>query len=90
MLLYFSTVYFMLAHCLIDDIFLLVFENIYVLIILLLCLYLFMYFYFLKFIFLEDYFGNKCTIVCFNVFILGKYYIYAHFLYLLLHRMFFV
>ena len=24
----------------------------------------------------EDHIGNKCAIVCFNVFILGKYYIY--------------
>jgi len=49
--------------------------------------------YFLKFIisiFLEDHIGNNCTIVCFYVFILGKYYTYAHFLYLLLHRMFLV
>ena len=28
---------------------------------------------------LEDHIGNKCAIVCFNVSILGKYYIYAYF-----------
>ena len=49
----------MLVHCLIDDICLPVFENIYILIILFYCVYLFMYlfFYYLKFIpsiFLED------------------------------------
>ena len=30
-------------------------------------------------VFLEDHIGTKYAIVCFNVFILGKYYIYAYF-----------
>ena len=29
--------------------------------------------------FLEDHIGNKCAIVCFNVSILGKYYIYIYY-----------
>ena len=73
----------MLAHCLIDDICLPVFENIYILIIVLLCLfYLCIYFYiFLNsfLVFFEDHIGNKCAIVCFNVSILGKYYIYMYY-----------
>ena len=39
---------------------------------------MYLFLYFLKFslsIFFEDHIGNKCTIVCFNVSILGKYYI---------------
>ena len=39
----------MLPHCLIDDIFLPVFENIYIVIIILLCLFIY-FLYFLKFI----------------------------------------
>ena len=69
----------MLAHCLIDDICLPVFENIYNLIIVLLCLFIYVFIFsynFILSIFLEDHIGNKCAIVCFNVFILGKYYIY--------------
>ena len=52
MLLYFNRAPFMFAHCLIYDIYLPVFENIYILIIVLLFVYLFMYLflYFLKFI----------------------------------------
>ena len=41
-----------------------------------------MYFYiFLNsfLLFLEDHNGNKCAIVCFNVSILGKYYIYMYY-----------
>ena len=73
----------MLAHCLIDDICLPVFENIYILL-LYYCVYLFMYLflYFLKVILsicFEDHIGNKCAIVCFNVSILGKYYIYMYY-----------
>ena len=40
----------MLAHCLIDDICLPVFDNIYILIIVLLCLFMYLFLYFLKFI----------------------------------------
>ena len=39
---------------------------------------MYLFLYFLKFIlsiFFEDHIGNKCAIVCFNVSILGKYYI---------------
>ena len=68
---------------LIDDICLPVFENIYILIIVLLCLFIYVFFlYFLKFILsilFEDHIGNKCAIVCFNVSILGKYYIYMYY-----------
>ena len=60
----------MLAHCLIDDICLPVFENIYILIIVLLYSFL---------VFFEDHIGNKCVIVCFNVSILGKNYIYMYY-----------
>ena len=43
-------------------------------------MYLFLYFLTIHYqYFLEDHIGNKCAIVCFNVFILGKYYIYAYF-----------
>ena len=44
-------------------------------------MYLFLYFlkFILSIIFLEDHFGNKCAIVCFNVSILGKYYIYMYY-----------
>ena len=41
-----------------------------------------LFLYFLKLIlniFLEDHIGNKCAIVCFNVSILGKYYIYMYY-----------
>ena len=50
------------------------------LIIVLLCLFNFFYFlkFILKFFYLEDHIGNKCAIVCFNVSILGKYYIYIY------------
>ena len=47
MLLYFSRVPFMLVHCLIDDICLPVFENIYILIILFYFVYLFKYLFFI-------------------------------------------
>ena len=43
---------------------------------------MYLFFYFLKFIlsiFFEDHIGNKCAIVCFNVSILGKYYIYMYY-----------
>ena len=65
----------MLAHCFIDDICLPVYENIYILIIVLPFIFLF-----ILSIFLVDHIGNKCAIVCFNVSILGKYYIYAYFI----------
>ena len=43
-------------------------------------MYLFLYFLnFILNIFLEDHIGNKCAIVCFNVSILGKYYIYMYY-----------
>ena len=47
----------MLAHCLIDDICLPVFENIYILIIVLLCLfiYVFIFIFFIFFIFLNSF-----------------------------------
>ena len=48
----------MLAHCLIDNIYLHVFKNIDILIILLL--------FFLSNSFFEDHIRNKCTFVCFN------------------------
>ena len=61
----------MLPHCLIDDICLPVFENIYIVIIILLCLfiYVFIFLIFLNLflIFLQDHIGNKCAIVCINV-----------------------
>ena len=75
----------MLARCLIYVIFLPVFENIYILVIVLLWLFMYLciYFYiflnsFLVFI-LEDDIGNKRAIVCLNVSILGKYYIYMYY-----------
>ena len=44
---------------------------------------MYLFLYFLKFIlsiyFFEDHIGNKCAIVCFNVSILGKYYIYMYY-----------
>ena len=83
MLLYFSRVTFILAHCLIDGICLPVFENIYILIIVLLCLFIHVFYVliFLNsfFVFFGDLIGNKCAIVCFNVSIVGKYYICAYF-----------
>ena len=45
-------------------------------------IYLCIYFYiFLNsfLVFFEDHIGNKCAIVCFNVSILGKYYIYMYY-----------
>ena len=38
------------------------------------------YYFFLNsfLVFLEDHIGIKCAIVCFNVSILGKYYIYIY------------
>ena len=71
--LYFNRAPFMLAHCLIDDICLPVFENIYILIIVLLCLFIYVFILYIYFL------GNKCAIVCFNVSILGKYYIYMYY-----------
>ena len=72
----------MLAHCLIGDLCLPVFEIIYILIIVLLCLFIYV-FYFVIFlnsflIFLEDHIGIKCTIVCFNVSISSVNIIYIH------------
>ena len=73
----------MLAHCLIDDNCLPVFENIYILIIILLCLFIYILIFYiflnLFLVFLEDHIGNKCAIVCFIVFSLGKYYLNAYF-----------
>ena len=43
---------------------------------------MYLFLYFLKFIlsiFFEDHIGNKCAIVCFNVSILGKYYMYMYY-----------
>jgi len=43
---------------------------------------MYLFLYFLKFIlsiFLEDRIGNNCANVCFDVSILGKYYIYMHY-----------
>ena len=68
----------MLAHCLIDDLFLPIVENIYILIIVLLCLFIYFYIFLNKFL---VFFGGplwKKDIVCFNVFFLGKYYLYIY------------
>ena len=40
---------------------------------------LFLYFLNSFLVFFEDHIGNKCAIVCFNVSILGKYYIYMYY-----------
>ena len=84
MLLYFNRAPFMLAHCLIDDICLPVFENIYIFIIVLLCLFIYLCIYFYIFlnsflVFFEDQIENKCAIVCLNVSMLRKYYIYMYY-----------
>ena len=50
MLFYFSRAPFMLEHCLIDDICLPVFKNIYILLIILLCLFIYLCIYFLYFL----------------------------------------
>ena len=45
---------------------------------------MYLFLYFLKFIlsiFLENHIGNKCAVVCFNVSILGIYYIYIYMYY---------
>ena len=57
-------------------------KQLYILIIVLLWLFIYVFIlYFLKFILsiFEDHIGNKCAIVCFNVSILGKYYIYMYY-----------
>ena len=71
----------MLAHCLIDDICLLVFKNIYILIILLMCsfIYLCMYFYiFLNslLVFWRPTLENKGALMCLSS---VNIYIYAYF-----------
>ena len=80
MLSYFNRAHFMLAHCLIDDNCLPVFENIYILIIVLLCffIYVFIFIYFLKFI-LSIFWRTTletsvllCALMC-------KYYIYMYY-----------
>ena len=42
---------------------------------------MYLFLYFLKFIIsiFEDHIGHMCAIVCFNVSILGKYYIYMYY-----------
>ena len=44
-----------------------------------LCIYFYIFLNSFLVFFFEDHIGNKCAVVCFNVSILGKYYIYMYY-----------